>query len=74
MPEEIETLNEAASTEVEQPVESQADEQVTEDVSQETPDESETVSEETPQPKVFCRKVQNCRGSRESLLGSSVRS
>jgi hypothetical protein len=59
MPEEIATLEETASTEVEQPVESQADEQVTEDVSQETPDESETVSEETPQPRVFAGKYKS---------------
>ena len=59
MPEEIATLEETASTEVEQPVESQADEQVAEDVSQETPDESETVSEETPEPKVFAGKYKS---------------
>jgi hypothetical protein len=59
MPEEIATLEETASTEVEQPAESQADEQVTEDVSQETPDESETVSEETPQPRVFAGKYKS---------------
>lgn len=61
MPEEVETLEQTASTEVEQPVE-QADEQVEEQLgSEETSQETvgATSDESTPEPKLFANKYKS---------------
>jgi hypothetical protein len=60
MPDNIETLDETASAEVEQPVEEQADEQVVEETEgEQAPSEEETVSEPEPQPKLFANKYKS---------------